>query len=128
MLADAVLAFTRSFFFSEARVHEGVALLGAVVPGAEPLIERDQPVAAVVHLEIFVVQVVRVGVAIERGVVGDLELVEAEMAVHRAEAGDMQLEQRDDRVGRDDKVPERHRVIEQALRPDASTATTTATG
>ena len=84
-------------FFSEAGIHLRFAFLGAVVPGAEPLIERDQAVAAVVHLEIFVMQVVRIGVAIERGLVGDFELVEADMAVDRAKAGDVQLEERDDR-------------------------------
>src|SRR5262249_10720944 len=63
---------------AEARLHERITLFAAVVPGAEPFIERDQPVAAVVHLKIFVVEVVGIGVAIERRVMGELELVKTD--------------------------------------------------
>ena len=72
------------------------------MPGAEPQIERYHAVAAVVHFEILVMEVVRVGMAIERDALGDFEPVEADMAIERTEAGEMQLEQPDDRVRRDD--------------------------
>src|SRR5688500_10144751 len=85
----------------EAFVHARLGFLAAVVPGAEPQIERDQAVAAVIDLEILVMEVVRIGVAVECDALGELEPVEADVAVERAEAGEMQLVQADDRVRRD---------------------------
>ena len=47
----AALAFSRAFFFSNRACISASPSFDAVVPIAEPLIQRDQPVAAVVHLE-----------------------------------------------------------------------------
>src|SRR5437867_5320060 len=85
-----------------ASLHAGLAFLAAVVESAEPPVERDQSVA-VVHLEIFVVEVVDVGVAIDGRVLAQLDLVEADMAGDGAEAGIMQLIKRQDRIGRNDE-------------------------
>ena len=67
-------------FAAEAFLHLLVRLFGAVVPGAEPLIQRDQPIAAIVHLKVFVVQVVGVGVAVGGEVFAHFQLVKADMA------------------------------------------------
>ena len=75
-----------------------VLVLAAVVPGAKPLIERDQAIAAIVHFEILVMQVVYEGMTGEHGLVRELELFEADMAIDGAEPGYMQLEQADDRI------------------------------
>lgn len=71
-------------------LHPRLAFGRSVVPGAEPAVQGDGGVA-VVHLEIFVMQVMGIGVAIDQLVACDLDLVEADMAGDRAEARDVQL-------------------------------------
>ncbi len=53
---------------------------------AEPLVERDKPVA-VVHLEILMMEVVDVGMRVERTFFADLTLVKNDMTGDRAKAG-----------------------------------------
>src|SRR4051812_9000824 len=60
-----------------AGLHAGLAFLAAVVEGAKPAVEGDQAVA-VIHLEVFVVEVVDIGVAIDAGVLPEFDLVEAD--------------------------------------------------
>ena len=62
------------------------------MPCAKEHIERDQSVAAVVHLEVLVVQVVDIGMAVERRTPANFELLEAEMPVDCTEAYRMQRE------------------------------------
>jgi len=78
--------------FGVARIHSFLGLLGPVVPAAEPLIEGDQAIAAIVHLEILVVQVVKVSVAIERSVIGEFKLLEADVTVERAVSRHVELQ------------------------------------
>ena len=75
------------------------------MPSAKPLIERNEAIAAIVHLEIFVVQVVGVGVAIHRAVIGQFELVEADVPDDRAVGRAGELEKGDERVRRDEQEP-----------------------
>ena len=51
---------------------------------AEPFIERDQSLTAVVHFEILVVQVMRVGMTIERLVAVEFQLFKTDVPVDRA--------------------------------------------
>ena len=67
-----------------------LALRRAVVPAAEQLVQRHEPVA-VVHLEIFVVEVVAIGVAVEGALAPRLDLIEPDVADNRAEPRVMQL-------------------------------------
>ena len=69
------------FLGAETSLHLLIGFFRAVVPIAEPLIERHNAISAVVHFEIFVMQVVGVGVAIERRIFRDLKLVETDMPV-----------------------------------------------
>lgn len=57
-------------------LHPRLAFGRSVVPGAEPAVQGDGGVA-VVHLEIFVMQVMGIGVAIDQLVARDLDLAEA---------------------------------------------------
>jgi DNA-binding XRE family transcriptional regulator len=70
---------------AEPLLHELVGSFGAVVPSPEPLIERDETIGTVVHLEILMMKVVGISVAIHRPLVGDLELVEADVGLGQEE-------------------------------------------
>jgi len=79
------------------RLHQSLPGLGAVVPGAKKLIERNGAVG-VVHLEVLVMQVMREGVGVDGGVLAEHNLVEADMADHRARAGDVQMIEQQQRM------------------------------
>ena len=102
------------FLGFKAGAHQFVALFRSVVKSAEPLVDRDQAVP-VVHLKELVVQVVNVSMAIDRGFIRNLDLVEANVPRDRAKPRIVQLIQRDDRVRRQDQVVEGRCEIQQVL-------------
>lgn len=81
-------------FFGIACVHLRLRFLGTVVPSAEPLIEGNQAVGTIVYFEMLVVQVVEIGVAIERGVFRQFQLFKADVAIDGAIACHVKLEER----------------------------------
>lgn len=85
--------------FAEPRLHDLVARLGAVVPGAEPLVERHGPVG-IVYLEVLVVEVTGEGVGADGPILAGLDPVEADMADDGAGAGDLEVVEQQHRMRR----------------------------
>lgn len=64
-------------------LHQRVALPGSVVPCAESLVEGHEAVA-IIHLKELVVEIVGIGMAIDRCLLAHHDLVETDMANNSA--------------------------------------------
>ena len=104
-------------------IHESVAFLRSVVPSPEPLVQR-QGAIGIVHLEVFVVEVVREGVGIHRGFVADRDPIEADMTHDSAGTRDMKVIKRGEWVRRHDQVNQPNLKNTEDARPGASTGST----
>lgn len=85
------------------------------MPKPEPLIEGHKTIRAVIYLEIFVMQVMGIGMAVDLDIIGNFEFVEANMPVQRAIADRVAVEHHHNRIGRDNQMPENLAKIEQVL-------------
>ena len=60
------------------------------MPGAKPLVQGQRSVG-IIHLEVLVVEVMRIGVGVDGSLFPGLDLVEADMADHGPGPPDLQV-------------------------------------
>jgi hypothetical protein len=84
-------------------LHAQITFRGSIVPCSEPPIERQKAVR-IVHLEILVVKVVRMGMGINCPIRPHLNLVETDMSNHSAGSGHLRVLEHQKRVRRQDQV------------------------